>query len=246
MKCHEPGCRRRIRPAGPVCKPGPARRPRPLRHVSWNVMRCHVRHARGAYSSARSGMTPSFRAAAPDIPSGSDICLSSAQVLSPGPVSLLPPACGGVPVSRVSRGCARGAAGGRIAAARLVRLIARARRRTHLSRLLTPGVFSTPSRSLSAEKPKGGPGSRLSLLSFYTIPPNVKSMREQKMKTSEIFHEVPVETRPGPTPCAPAFVPSCLSSSCPDLFRASMRPCGVAVKVDARNKSGHDGEGVRA
>ena len=129
MKCHEPGCRRR---------------PRPLRHVSWNVMRCHVRHARGAYSSACSGMSSSFRAAAPDIPSGSDICLSSAQVLSPGPVSLLPPACGGVPVSRVSRGCARGAAGGRIAAARLARLIARARRRTHLARPFPPGSFSRP------------------------------------------------------------------------------------------------------
>ena len=54
-------------------------------------------------------------------------------------------------------------AGGRVSApARFARLIARARRRTHLSRLLTPGAFSAPSRSLSAETPKGGPGSRLS------------------------------------------------------------------------------------
>ena len=43
-----------------------------------------------------------------------------------------------------SRGRARGAAGGRIAAARLARLIARARRQTHLARPFPPGVFSRP------------------------------------------------------------------------------------------------------
>ena len=43
-----------------------------------------------------------------------------------------------------SRGRARGAAGGRIAAARLARLIARARRRTHLARRFPPGSFSQP------------------------------------------------------------------------------------------------------
>ena len=42
------------------------------------------------------------------------------------------------------RGRARGAAGGRIAAARLARLIARARRQTHLARPFPPGVFSRP------------------------------------------------------------------------------------------------------
>ena len=98
-----------------------------------------------------------------------------------------------------SRGRARGAAGGRIAAARLARLIARARRRTHLARRFPPGLFRGPQPSLSAEKPKGGPGSRLSLLSFYTIPPNVKPVREHKVKLSDIFHEMPAETRSGST-----------------------------------------------
>ena len=77
-------------------------------------------------------------------------------------------------LARVSRGRACAGAGGRIAAARFARLIARARRRTHLARRFPPRLFSAPSRSLSAETPKGGPGSRLSLLSFYTISPNVK------------------------------------------------------------------------
>ncbi len=106
-------------------------------------MECHVRHARGAYSGVRSGMTPSSRATAADIPSGSDICLSSAQVLSPGPVSLLPRACGGVPVLRAFRAGGRGR--GRVSApARFARLIARARRRTHLARRFPPGAFSRP------------------------------------------------------------------------------------------------------
>ncbi len=89
--------------------------------------------------------------------------------------------------------CARFACGrGRVSApARFARLIARARRRAHLARPFPPGAFSAPSRSLSAETPKGGPGSRLSLLSFYTIPPNVKPVREQKMKLPEIFHGMP-------------------------------------------------------
>ncbi len=91
----------------------------------------------------------------------------------------------------VSLFCARFACGrGRVSApARFARLIARARRRTHLARRFPPGLFSGPCRSLSAETPKGGPGSRLSLLSFYTMPPNVKPIGERKMKIPEIFHE---------------------------------------------------------
>ena len=53
-------------------------------------------------------------------------------------------------------------AGARFAPARFARLIARARRRTHLARPFPPGSFSRPQPSLSAEKPKGGLGSRLS------------------------------------------------------------------------------------
>ncbi len=123
---------------------------------------------------------------------------------------------------RAGRGCpcfARIACGrGRVSApARFARLIARARRRTHLSRLLTPGAFSAPSRSLSAETPKGGPGSRLSLLSSYTIPPNVKPGREQKMKTPEIFHEMPAAEAGGEggfgRQSALFFPPACERSS---------------------------------
>ncbi len=89
--------------------------------------------------------------------------------------------------------CARFAcACGRVSApARFAHLIARARRRTHLARRFPPGLFSGPCRSLSAETPKGGPGSRLSLLSSSTIPPNVKPLQEQKMKMPEIFHGMP-------------------------------------------------------
>ncbi len=92
----------------------------------------------------------------------------------------------------VSLFCARFACGrGRVSApARFAHLIARARRWTHLSRLLSPGAFSAPSRSLSAETPKGGPGSRLSLLSSYTIPPNVKPHREQKGNIGQFFLNV--------------------------------------------------------
>ena len=58
------------------------------------------------------------------------------------------------------RACARHAP------ARFAHLIARARQRAgqraHSSRPLTPGRLRRPSRPLPAEKPKGGPGSRLS------------------------------------------------------------------------------------
>ena len=111
------------------------------------------------------------------------------------------------------RGCA--GAGGRIAAARLARLIARARRQTHLARRFPPGCFSRPQPSLSAEKPRGGPGSRLSLLLFYHTSPQVKPLQEQKMKLPETFHEMPTTGteaapfsdctafRPGPETVAP-------------------------------------------
>ena len=70
--------------------------------------------------------------------------------------------------ARVSRVRACGGAGGRIAAARLVRLIARARRQAHLARPFPPGSFSRPQPSLSAEKPKGGPRGAASLY-FHSI-----------------------------------------------------------------------------
>ncbi len=153
------------------------------REVSWNVMFCHVRRRKCHVLSC-----------------GAVSAGLSARALQP-----VSPAVGGegrsqscVPPSgqRAGQGCpcfARIAGGrGRVSApARFARLIARARRRAHLARPFPPGAFSAPSRSLSAETPKGGPGSRLSLLSFYTIPPNVKPVREQKMKVPDIFHEMP-------------------------------------------------------
>ncbi len=182
------------------------------------VMKCHVPHAHGAYSAAGSGIwrfalwpppppVPGLRRRGPP---AAALRSCPAHRFRQGPRRraralrpVSPPGRGSVAVMRasfqakggtgVSLFCARFACGrGRVSApARFARLIARARRRTHLSRLLTPGAFSAPSRSLSAETPKGGPGSRLSLLSFYTIPPNVKPIWEQKMKTPEIFHGMP-------------------------------------------------------
>ena len=96
------------------------------------------------------------------------------------------------------RGRARGGAGGRIAAARFARVIARARRRAHLARPFPPGSFSRPpATAFCRNAERRPPGSRLSLLSFYTISPNVKCCWEQKMKLSDTFHGLPVETRRG-------------------------------------------------
>ena len=87
----------------------------------------------------------------------------------------------GVPVSRAIaragvRGRGRAYRGGAVRARDCPRETAGAPRPS-----VPAGVFfAAPSQSLSAEKPKGGPGSRLSLLSFYTISPNVKLTREQK------------------------------------------------------------------
>ena len=108
-------------------------------------MFCHVSHVQDACSGARSGMTPSLRAGAPGIPPCSGACLSSAQVLPFNPVPLLPQARGGSHF----RACrARPCAGGRVLRARFARLIARARRRTHVSRPLPPGSFAAPAALL--------------------------------------------------------------------------------------------------
>ena len=110
-------------------------------------MFCHVSEAQGACSGARSGMTPSLRAGAPGIPPCSGACLSSAQVLPFNPVPLLPQARGGSHFRAYrARPCAGGRA--RLAPARFARLIARARRRTHVSRPLPPGSFAAPAALL--------------------------------------------------------------------------------------------------
>ncbi len=90
----------------------------------------------------------------------------------------------GVPVLRAFRVRARAGVG-----AGAVRAPDCARETQDAPRPSVPaGVFfAAPSRLLSAETPKGGPGSRLSLLSSYTIPPNVKPVRKQKVKLPAIL-----------------------------------------------------------
>ena len=68
-----------------------------------------------------------------------------------------PPGRGADPVSRVSRARLRPGAGGRFAAARFARLIARARvrRRTHLSRRFLRGLFSRRRETEKEAAPRG-------------------------------------------------------------------------------------------
>ena len=82
---------------------------------------------------------------------------------------------------RVARVRAYGAAGGRNAAARFARLIARARRHTHLACPFPPGSFSRPQPSLSAETPKGGPRGAASLY-FHSTPYRLMSSLSRNKK----------------------------------------------------------------
>ena len=70
--------------------------------------------------------------------------------------------------ARVSRGGACACAGGRIAAARLARLIARARRRAHLARPFPPGCFSRPPAIAFCRKAERRP--RKPPLYFHSTP----------------------------------------------------------------------------
>ena len=113
-------------------------------------MRCHDPHAGGAYRAARSGIAPPLPAGVPGIPSGFFETAFPAWLPPFEPSSFRSPrrrpAGAADPDSRVSRAGARARLGARIAAARLARLIARARRRTHLSRQLLRGFFA-PART---------------------------------------------------------------------------------------------------
>ena len=112
--------------------------------------------------------------------------------------SFVPPRSGpgagrAVPVSRVS--CAGGCvgAGGRIAAARFVRVIARAPARGDgPGRGRTPPVrsrrgFCGPQPLLSAESGTAAPGAALLSCLFYTIPREVNLFWEQKMTILDNF-----------------------------------------------------------
>ena len=87
------------------------------------------------------------------------------------------------------------AAGGRIAAARLARLIARARRQDAPRPSVPAGVFfSAPSRRFLQKSGKAAP--EAASLYFHSTPcrRNVKPIRKHKMKLPDIFHEMPVES----------------------------------------------------
>ena len=149
-----------------------------------NVMKCHVRRRKchvlscGAVSaglSVRSSSRPAARVSAAGVGFG-HACLLPGRGRD------------GVSLFRARFARAGVGAGARFAPARFARLIARARRHTHLARPFPPGSFSRPQPSLSAEKPKGGPKEPpLSLLSFYTKPAKVKPLWKQKVKISGNF-----------------------------------------------------------
>ena len=170
-----------VRPVAPAVKTGRPRFPwRALRRVGKgvreNVMECHevscfvmvrspVRPARPTCGGGREALRQRRRRFWRG--SVSVIIHASFQAKQrAGRVSLFcaPFACAGV------RGRGRAYRGG---AARAPDCPRETARRTSPVRSRR-GLFRGPQPSLSAEKPKGGPGSRLSLLSFYTIPPNVK------------------------------------------------------------------------
>ena len=144
--------------------------------LSRSVMFCHVLHAPGTYSVVRSGMTAlSFQAGAPGNPPGAGSFLSSAWIPPLDPVSLPPPACGGsLFCARFAcagvRGRGRAYRGGAVRAPDCPRETADAPRPS-----APAGVFfAAPAAFLRRKAERRPPGSRLSLLSFYTISPNVK------------------------------------------------------------------------
>ena len=140
---------------------GPVHRPQPCR-VSWNVMFCH----------GRSPVRPARSACG----SGCGALRQRRRRFWRGSVAVMRTSFGakggtGVPVLRAFRVCGRAGrgAGGRIAAARLVRLIARARRRTHLACPFPPGSFSRPPAGCFLQKRgKAAPGA--ASLYFHSTP----------------------------------------------------------------------------
>ena len=142
----------------------------------------------------------------------------------------------------IARACARGC--GRAYRGGAARAPDCARETPDAPRPSVPaGVFFAAPSHILRRNAKGGPGSRLSLLSFYTIPPNVKLIREQKTKIPDIFHEMPVET--SPSRCLPSL-PVMPLLVMPGLVPGISLWASATAEMDARNKSGHDGGGVRA
>ena len=159
--------------------------------VRCHEMSCFVMRAVSAGLSARSSSRAAARASAAGI-GCSHRCLLRGQGRNGCPC-----------FARVSRVRACGAAGAYRGGAVRARDCPRETADAPLAPAHAGGFFG-PQPSLSAEKPKGGPpGSRLSLLSFYHTSPQVKPIREQKMKTPEIFHGMPTAGTSGHAPLSP-------------------------------------------
>ena len=140
-------------------------------------MFCHVPHAHGAYSGARSGMTPSSRAGAPGIPPCSGARLFSAWVLPFEPVSVPLQACGGTLFARVS--CVRARARRRASCAGAVRAPDCARETTDTLLPSPPaGAFLRAPAALRHRKAERRPPGAASLFSSYhTFPQSQIFMR---------------------------------------------------------------------
>ena len=96
----------------------------------------------------------------------------------------------GVPVSRELRAGLRARAGGRTAAARFARVIARVRAGRPEGALLPPahaGGFAAPSHCFLQKSGTAAPEAALLSCLFYTIPRKVKPFLEQKLKISDKF-----------------------------------------------------------
>ena len=99
--------------------------------------------------------------------------------------------------ARVSRVRACGAAGGRIAAARFARVIARARRLDAPRPSVPARVFFAAPAGRFLQKSRKAAPEAASLLSFYHTSPQVKPLGEQKVNTLGISHGWQVEPRAG-------------------------------------------------
>ena len=200
-------------------------------------MFCHVSHVQGACSGARSGMTPSLRAGAPGIPPCFGACLSSAQVLPFDPVPLLPQARGGSHFRAYrARPCGGGRA--RLAPARFARLIARARRRTHVSRPLPPGSFAAPA-ALLRRKAERRPRGAASLFSFYHTFPPVKPPANSIAKPRPRDYPVRIDRarRPAYVGHPAARWESGYPSDCKSAYTGS-NPVRASSKINDLRKNG--------
>ena len=142
------------------------------------------------------------------------------------------------PFLRAYPACAPLRGRARLAPARFAHLIARARRWTHFSRRLPPGLFFGPQPLLpSAEKPKGGPGSRLlftRILLHFSLVSSIYGDKFHDFRTKSLLL-----VRQSP--------PTGILAVMPGLIPGIHAAARYTRRRDAWNKSGHDDlEAVRA